>query len=194
MNRFVKLKIHDALRDEYVERWFNVDAIRHIEPDTNKVLLVGAKSPVVASTESMENLLQEIKNDIALKKVPFMIERRLYDLNISDVAAMQQDLDAYDMSFANIVGYLRGNFTKEGATMKPAVLSNIAARDEVNMRLDAIFESAFELRRKYDELKEQFEALTNDASCVPVDGIGTIREKHQKKGIFHRIIGLFKCK
>lgn len=68
MDRFIKMRLHDSLRDEDVERWFNIDMIRHFEPDTNRVMMNGAKVPMVVSTDSMERLLEAVKNDVAQNK------------------------------------------------------------------------------------------------------------------------------
>lgn len=69
MVRFVLLELYDESRGEYVERWFNVDYIRHIEYDTNRVMMNGSRSPVVVSSRSMERLLMEIGNDIRRSRV-----------------------------------------------------------------------------------------------------------------------------
>lgn len=63
MNSFVRLELYDAVRDEYVERWFNIGCVRHVEPDTNRVMLTGAKVAVVVSTRSMDELVRMIKSD-----------------------------------------------------------------------------------------------------------------------------------
>lgn len=64
MVRFVLLELYDESRGEYVERWFNVDFIRHVEVETNKVMMNGARSPMIVSTTSMNRLLSEICTDI----------------------------------------------------------------------------------------------------------------------------------
>ena len=112
MNRFVRLKMHDALRDEYVERWFNVDAIRHIEPDTNKVLLSGAKSAMVVSTESMEELMQEVKKDAACQKSKIIVAAHLGRIE-THLESIRLGLDELYTS-TDGVGLIRENRCKQG--------------------------------------------------------------------------------
>ena len=64
MVRFVWIELYDETCDDYIERWFNVDYIRHIEPDKNKVMLNGSYSAIIISSRSMAKLMSEIGYDV----------------------------------------------------------------------------------------------------------------------------------
>ncbi len=71
MKRFIPLKFYDAERDEGVTRLFNVDYIRHIDPERNEVQLNGARSPILVSTDTMNRLIHDIVNDEHVRRVGF---------------------------------------------------------------------------------------------------------------------------
>lgn len=71
---------------------------------------------------------------------------------MEEVREMQQDLDAYNYAFVNIIGHLKGKF---GEGYKPAILGNIAMSETARSNIKQICEAAFELRRKYDELTQK---------------------------------------
>ena len=71
---------------------------------------------------------------------------------IKEIREMQQDLDAYNFAFANIIGHLNGLF---GKGYKPAILENLATSETARNNINQICEAAFELRRKYDELTQK---------------------------------------
>lgn len=69
------------------------------------------------------------------------------------IADMQRDLDAYGMVFGNLAGYLGGKF---GGRFKPALLKDMAATKEVNEQINMLCDMAFDLRDRYEKLKERY--------------------------------------
>lgn len=63
MDRFVKLEIFDE-SGKKVLRTFNVHYIRHVDEGSGRMLLNGARKPVVVDHDSMTALVQAISCDI----------------------------------------------------------------------------------------------------------------------------------
>ena len=95
-----------------------------------------------------------------LKKITLLFGHR--DILVLDssagatIAGMQQDIDAYDFVFANLIGHLNGKF---GARRVPAMLKGLARTKEINDRIDNLCLSAFRLRNEYEKLKKEYEKL-----------------------------------
>lgn len=100
MDKFVRLKLYDGVTKEYTERWFNVSHIRHIEPESNKVMLHGSHSPIVVSTESMEALMQEIRNDSATRLSLISIARELRSISslLEERSAVPDEASSRDLT------------------------------------------------------------------------------------------------
>lgn len=90
-----------------------------------------------------------------LKKITLLFGRRdilvLDSSAVATIAGMQQDIDAYDFVFANLIEHLNGKF---GARRVPAILQDLARTKEINDRIDHLCLSAFRLRNEYEKLKK----------------------------------------
>lgn len=64
MDRFVRLQVFDT-EGKKVTRTFNLRYVRHIDEDTCRVMLNGAKTPMVVTKESMSALLEAVTTDVA---------------------------------------------------------------------------------------------------------------------------------
>lgn len=95
-----------------------------------------------------------------LKKITLLFGRRdilvLDSSAVATIAGMQQDIDAYDSVFANLIGHLNGKF---GARRVPAIQQGLARTKEINDRIDYLCLSAFRLRNEYEKLKKEYEKL-----------------------------------
>ena len=72
---------------------------------------------------------------------------------VGKIADMQRDLDAYNVAFGNLIGYLKGRF---GDTCKPVILKGMAATEEAEIKISMVCEAAFLLRERYDKLVEKY--------------------------------------
>lgn len=130
MVRFVRLNLYDAASDDHVWRWFNVDMIRHIEPGTNRVMLNGARVPIIVSEDSMSELMRVIGEDVACSKFLMGLEHRLDALDLTSIAENSKKVAVLHQALVNFSQMLRG---KEGV----AILEQLG--DETDELLDVVY-------------------------------------------------------
>lgn len=167
MTGFVKLNLYDAELKGFNERWFNVNSIRHIEPDTNKVMLNGARVPIVVSKDCMENLMDLLSKEEAIRMLPFSIDNHLREISASESSSLSAKVAVLNQALINFSAMLRGE--------KERVALLMQTDDETDALINMVYK---DITKALGGDKEESESA----------------EVAERKSFWSRIVGFFKRK